>query len=239
MDAASFRAQAAGLGVDIDAGQAARFAQLLALTQEANAAASLTSDAGLADAVRTHFLDSLTLAPLIRELGLAGGRLVDVGSGGGFPGLPLKIALPSLSLTLIEASARRARHLERAADALGIDADVRCLRAEDAGRDPSLREGFDVATARAVGPWPVVLELTLPLCAVGGRVLGQRGAAAGEEALRGEGAASALGGRTERVASVGAEAGLGSRGVIVVVKESATPARFPRRAGIPAKRPLH
>ncbi len=238
MDWDAFRAAAALLTAGLDDRRLSQFRRLLTLLRDANRQASVTSGEGLRDALRTHFLDSLTLAPLIREMGLESGRLVDVGAGGGFPGLPLKIAFPALSLTLIEAARKKTERLEQAVTALGVEARVLQLRAEDAARDPELRETFDLATARALGPWPVVLELTLPLCAVGGRVLGQRGAAGIEEAARYEPTAVALGGRTLRVDAVDPAAGFAARHVIVVEKASPTPERYPRRAGIPAKRPL-
>ncbi len=238
MDWDAFRATAADLSVDLDDRQAEQFRQLLTLLRQANSAAAIMSEAGLRDALRAHFLDSLTLAPIIREMGLANGRFVDIGAGGGFPGLPLKIALPTLDLTLIDAARKKTDLLERAVAALGVDARVLQARAEDAARDLSLRETFDLATARALAPWPVVLELALPFCAVGGRLLGQRGESGPAEAERYEPAAIALGGRTLRVEAVGAAAGFTARHVVVVEKISATTERYPRRAGIPAKRPL-
>ena len=238
MDWDAFRAAAAGLSVDLDDRRTAQFQRLLAHLHDANRAAAITSEAALRDALRTHFLDALALAPIIREAGLDNGRLVDVGSGGGFPGIPLKIALPGLDLTLIDAARKKTEALERAVDALGVEARVLRLRAENAGRDPALREAFDLATARALGPWPVVLELALPLCAPGGRLLGQRGADGPAEAARWEAVAAALGGRVLRVDAVGAHAGLDARHVVIVEKVGPTPERYPRRQGIPAKRPL-
>lgn len=203
-----------------------------------NASASLMSDAALADVLRGHVLDSLTLLPLIRRANLHEGRLVDVGTGGGFPGLVLAIAEPALRVTLMDATRKKTAYLERACEELGLDVDVLHARAEDAAHDPALRESFDIAVCRALGPWPVVLELTLPLCATGGVLLGQRGYDASSEAVAHTETAALLGGRVVGIEQVGVETGLENRHVITVEKVESTPPRYPRKAGIPAKRPL-
>jgi len=203
-----------------------------------NASASLMSDAALADVLRGHVLDSLTLLPLIRSAKLHEGRLVDVGTGGGFPGLVLAVAEPSLRVTLMDATRKKTAYLERVCAELGLDVDVRHARAEDAAHDPALRETFDVAVCRALGPWPVVLELTLPFCTTGGVLFGQRGSDAPSEAAAHAETAALLGGRVVGVEQVGVETGLENRHVITVEKVESTPPRYPRKAGIPAKRPL-
>lgn len=238
LDWDGFVRAASGLGVRLDDVQTERFQHMLELLRDANDAASLTSEAGLADALRVHILDSLTLIPFIRERGLENGRLVDVGAGGGFPGLVLKIAAPSLSLVLIETARKRAEYLRRAATELGVEAEVHWRRAEEAARDPALRASFDIAAARALGPWPVVLELALPFCRVNGVLLAQRGSDGPDEARRARAATELLGGRAAQVEQVNGGLGLGRRHVIVVEKVGQTPARYPRKAGIPAKRPL-
>ena len=163
---------------------------------------------------------------------------MDVGTGGGFPGLVLAIAEPALRVTLMDATRKKTAYLERVSAELGLDVEVLPARAEDAARDSALRESFDVAVCRALGPWPVVLELTLPFCRTGGMLLGQRGADAKAEADAHAKTAALLGGRVVRVERVGAEAGLEHRHVIKVEKVESTPPRYPRKAGIPAKRPL-
>lgn len=203
-----------------------------------NASASLMSDAALAGVLRGHMLDSLTLLPLIRSAKLHEGRLVDVGTGGGFPGLVLAIAEPSLRVTLMDATRKKTAYLERVCAELELDVDVRHARAEDAAHDPALRESFDVAVCRALGPWPVVLELTLPFCKQGGALFGQRGSGAPSEAAAHAETASLLGGRVVKVEQVGVETGLENRHVITVEKVESTPPRYPRKAGIPTKRPL-
>lgn len=163
--------------------------------------------------------------------------LIDVGSGGGLPGLALKVAKPALRLTLVEANRRKAAFLVHAAAQLGLaDVEVVARRAEEAGRDPELREQFDVATARAVAPMAVLAELCLPFVRPGGRLLAMKAGAAAEVAAATR-AIELLGGRLEAVKA--APSAARERGEIVVVsKIAATAAAYPRRAGVPARRPL-
>jgi 16S rRNA (guanine527-N7)-methyltransferase len=163
-------------------------------------------------------------------------KLVDVGSGAGLPGIPLKIVRPELEVTLVEADQRKAAFLVHACAELGLkDVEVVAERAEVAGHDPRLREAFDVAVARALAPMPVLVELCLPLVRVGGRLLAQKTESADvESALR---AIAALGGGPAEVRPAPSNA-RHSGTVVVVQKLRATPDRYPRRAGVPARRPL-
>ncbi|HEX9127114.1 MAG TPA: 16S rRNA (guanine(527)-N(7))-methyltransferase RsmG [Methylomirabilota bacterium] len=176
--------------------------------------------------------DSLVLLDHLGEVE----RLVDVGSGGGLPGLPLKLARPGLAVTLIEADQGKAAFLVRACAALGLrDVAVVAGRAEEVGRDPLYRESFDVAVARALAPMPVLAELCLPLVRVGGRLLAQK-----TESEDMAGAARAIemsGGVLDRV--MAAPSGARRSGTVVVVnKVRATPPAYPRRSGVPARKPL-
>src|SRR2546430_6362306 len=176
--------------------------------------------------------DSLVLAD---HLGGAR-RLVDVGSGGGLPGLPLKIVHPDLEVTLIEADQSKAAFLVQAAATLGMrGVDVVAMRAEDAGHDPRYRESFDVAVARALAPLPTLVELCLPLVRVGGRLLAQK--TDKEEAARAERAIELLGGLLEP--ALPAPSAARESGVVVTVRKvRPTPAAYPRRPGVPARKPL-
>ena len=176
--------------------------------------------------------DSLVLLEHIGE----GNNVVDVGSGGGLPGLPLKIARPDLSMTLIEADQAKAAFLVRACATLGLQGvEVVARRAEEVGQDPVYREAFDVAVARALAPMPVLAELCLPLVRVGGRLLAQKtGSEDVDGALR---AIDAVGGALNRV--VAAPSPARRAGTIVIVdKVRSTPAAYPRRPGVPARKPL-
>src|SRR6202140_1960293 len=162
-------------------------------------------------------------------------RVVDVGSGGGLPGLPLKIVLPGLGMTLVEADQAKAAFLVRACAALGLhDVEVVARRAEEVGRDPSCRESFDVAVARALAPMPVLVELCLPLVRVGGRLLAQK--TESEDLGSATRAIEALGGSLNSVmAAPSAARGAGT--VVIVDKVRPTPHAYPRRAGMPARKP--
>ena len=207
-----------------------RLGRYRALTAAANARFNLTSAAALADIERVHFLDALSLARLLPR---GAGSLVDVGSGGGFPGLVLAVALPGLRVTLVEASRKRAAFLRETAEALGVSARVEEGRAETLAHMPELREAFDAATGRALGALPTVLELTLPFVRVGGVLLAQRGAEGAQEARAAANAARLLGGEVRSVEAVGA-----GKTVVVVGKAARTPGAYPRGVGRAAKRPL-
>jgi len=163
-------------------------------------------------------------------------RVVDVGSGAGLPGIPLKIARPDLDVTLIEADQAKAAFLVHACAALGLErVEVVARRAEDAGHDPRLRETFDVAVARALAPLPVLVELCLPLVRVGGRLLAQKTEA--EDPAAAAHAIQLVGGELSVV--LPARSAARSAGTIVVIdKARPTPALYPRRAGVPARKPL-
>jgi len=239
LDWDAFSEAAALVGAPLAPGQLEKTRHMVEMLRSCNASASLMSEAALADVLRAHVLDSLTLLPLLRDANLREGRLVDVGTGGGFPGLVLSIAEPALRVTLIDATRKKTSYLERAAAELELDVQVLQARAEDAAHDPALRESFDIAVCRALGPWPVVLELTLPFCRAGGMLFGQRGADGSAEAAAHAETAAVLGGRVAGVVRVGAEVGLENRHVVVVEKVESTLGRYPRKAGIPAKRPLN
>jgi 16S rRNA (guanine527-N7)-methyltransferase len=173
--------------------------------------------------------DSLALLPHLSNAR----TLIDVGTGGGMPGIPLKLAAPELAVTLLEADHRKTAFLAHAAARLGIDVEIVSERAEVAGRGP-LRERFDAATSRALAALPVAAELCLPFVRVGGRWLAM---AADVDIDGARGALEALGGGAPEV--VPAASAVRRRGVVIVVeKVRPTPDRYPRRPGAPAKRPL-
>jgi 16S rRNA (guanine527-N7)-methyltransferase len=163
-------------------------------------------------------------------------KVVDVGSGGGLPGLPLKIARPDLELTLIEADQDKAAFLVHACAQLGLEGvEVVARRAEDAGHDPRLREQFDLAVARALAPLPVLAELCLGLVRVGGRLLAQKTESEGTS--EGERAIEIMGGALVEVRST--PSGARDAGTVVVIEKiRPTPDAYPRRAGVPNRKPL-
>src|SRR5260221_9829077 len=178
--------------------------------------------------------DSLVLLDFLPPGAL---RVIDVGSGGGLPGLPLRLARPDLSLTLLEANQRKAAFLVQAAATLGLSGvEVVARRAEEAGQDPRHREAYDFALARALAPMPVLVGPCLPFVVVAGRLLAIKTDAA-VEAEAAAGAISRLGGELVEIgAAASAARSLGQ--VVVVEKIRPTPPGFPRRPGLPGRRPL-
>ena len=227
------------LGLELAAAQLAQFSRYRAGLAAWNQRVNLTSANALAEAARVLFLDSLSLVPVIRREQPSPARLVDVGAGGGFPGVVLKIAMPDTAVVLVEATRKKAAFLSWVVDDLGLEGvEVVAARAEDAARASGLRGAFDVATARALGPLPVVLELTLPFCRLGGLVVAPRGISADADAEGARGAARLLGGRVHDVEAPDALDERNSTRIVVVDKVAPTPDKYPRRVGMPRKNPL-
>ena len=203
--------------------------------REKNAVMDLTSVPDEETAER-HFADSLM--PLAYPGIIPGeGRAADVGSGAGFPGLPLALFCPRVSFCLIDAQEKRCAFLRECASQMGLrNVDVIHARAEDAGRREELREAFDLTVARAVAPLNVLCEYLAPLTKAGGKCVCWKGAPDQEEKRDGDHAARIVGfGAGEEVAfrEAGAE-----RTLYIYRKLSGTPEKYPRRSGIPSKRPL-
>ena len=232
-------AGAARLGLRLDEAQLAQFRRYYRDLVDWNSRINLTSVSGCRNVQSRHFLDSLSVLQAIPEDSLDGGALADAGSGAGFPGLPLKIACPGLRVSLVESIGKKAAFLRHATCSLGLeDVDVLAERAETLAHRPHLREAFDVVTARAVAEMDTLAELALPLCRVGGRVIAQKKRDVGEELSRAEHAIEVLGGRLEAVVDVDLDELDEPRCLVVLAKVSPTPPAYPRRPGMPAKRPL-
>jgi len=201
-----------------------------------NAKYNLTAITDPEEIRRKHFADSLALlddapCPLPQ-----GASLLDVGAGGGFPGVPLKLARPDIALTLLEATGKKARFLALLAQELGIEATVLHARAEDAAHDPAYREQFDAVTARAVAALPTLCELCLPFVKVGGVFVAYKGPKAEEELRAAAGAIKILGAELERVH--GEATDYGGRTRILLRKIARTPVNYPRNHGIMIKKNL-
>ena len=236
-------AHAAGLlGVPLSTDASRRFARYRDLLLERSARFNLTAIHDPDEVERRLFLDAIAMAPTLDRVIDADGhsrgsrvRLVDVGAGAGFPGLPLKIVRPTLDVTLIDATAKKVAFINEVIDHLGLDA-ARAVqgRAEDLGQATSYRAQFNVATARAVAPLPVLLEYVIPFLRVGGTALLPKGLQIAEELRAGSRTAALLGAEI-----VAASELLGETTRLVVVRKIApTPAAYPRRTGVPGRDPL-
>ena len=206
---------------------------------EWNRAVNLTAIVEPDEVAAKHFRDSLSVARAIPGETLAGGSLLDVGSGAGFPGLPLKIAWPGLNVTLLESVGKKAAFLRHVVDGLGLSGvAVENGRAETLAHEPRLRESFDVVAARAVARMAALAELTLPFCKTGGIVVAQKKAGIDDELREAERAIGLLGGALERIEVVDDVEPGDPRWLVALRKTAPSPDRYPRRPGIPARRPL-
>mgnify|MGYP004547872609 CR=1 FL=1 len=208
-----------------------RFYAYACLLSERNRVMNLTAVDHAEGIIERHFRDSLL--PLRLGLLSAGKRYADVGTGAGFPGLPLAVMMPEATFVLTDSLAKRITFLNEVIAALGLSNVQTCLsRAETLGHS-SQRETFDGVLSRAVSPLPVLCELCLPLCRIGGQMLALKSAAAEEEIHGSLPAATLLGGDTPQLL------GTAERNVVVIRKIAPTPSSYPRRDGVPAKKPLH
>ncbi len=185
-----------------------------------------------------HFLDSLSICLVLPALP-SDFALIDVGSGAGFPGLPLKIARPEIRVTLVEATAKKTAFLKHIVDTLSLtNVTVVTARAEEVGQQPAYREQYDVAVGRAVAQLAVLAEYTLPLVKVKGWVVGQKGQHPAGEIEAAANALRILGGRVCRVIPVEVAGLAAARHLVVIQKIKPTPRPYPRRPGLPAKKPI-
>jgi 16S rRNA (guanine527-N7)-methyltransferase len=184
-----------------------------------------------------HFLDSLTCMLALRDGPVE--RIIDVGTGAGFPGIPLKIICPTIELTLVESVGKKTEFCRHVVTMLHLDGvEIVQERAEAVGQMPAHRQRYDWALARAVAILPVLVEYLLPLVRVGGAVLAMKGESAPAEAHQAEHATRMLGGHLRRLIPVNLPGVVEQRYLVVIDKVAATPDSYPRRVGLPAKTPL-
>lgn len=228
-------ARGAEAGLNFTPRQLDQFGKYYALLVETNKVMNLTAITEPEEVAVKHMVDSL----LAWEAGMEGKFLADVGTGAGFPGVPLKIYCPNLKVVLIDSLGKRLKFLQQVIDELELK-DICCehLRAEDAGRNPKHREKYDFVTARAVACLSVLSEYCLPLVKKGGQFIALKGSKYADEIAEGSEAVKILGGKiisAEPVKLPGLDDG---RAIIKISKIKTTPAQYPRKAGTPEKQPL-
>lgn len=235
VDADLLRSEAESVGVLLEQEAAERLLLLCAMVRESPH--NLTAIRDPVEMRRKHLVDSLACLP---SAGIRDGELVvDLGSGGGFPGIPIGVVHPGAQVILVDAAAKKADFLRAAVERLQL-ANVTVVqeRAEDMGRLARWREQASCVTARAVAPMRVLVELGLPLCRVGGRLVALKGIRAEQEIRDAEEALRRLGGRVAHRRAFALPDGEERRVVVRVEKTSPTPAKYPRRAGVPERQPL-
>ena len=230
-------------GITLSAAQNKAFLTYAALLEQKNAVMNLTAITDFKDVVHKHFLDSCAPArlPWFTPEG-RGISLIDVGSGAGFPGIPLKILYPELKVILLDSLQKRVNFLNEVIEALGLEGiEAVHARAEDGARHEDLRECFDIAVSRVVAQLPVLAEYCLPYVKVGGSFLAYKGSGAEEEAEAAKGAVRRLGGGKAELTVFtlpGADKETLGRSLVRVIKTAPTPKKYPRKAGTAAKAPL-
>jgi 16S rRNA (guanine527-N7)-methyltransferase len=234
------KAGARKLGLHLSPEQIAQFETYYRELLDWNQRVNLTGITGYEEVQVRHFLDSLTVIPALQPpAGAGGSSIIDVGSGAGLPGIPVKILLPDTKLVLLEATAKKARFLSRLIARLELD-DVAVVigRAEEVAHDARYREKFELALSRAVAPLPALVELTLPFCVVGGSFVAQKKGAIETEVAEASRAITVLGGNLREIKRVDLEEFGDRRWLVAVDKVRPTPSQYPRRPGMPAKRPI-
>lgn len=224
------------MGVLLDDAQCAKLVRYHALLVEWNARFNLTAITDEQGVLARHFADSLSA---LRELPPGAAKLLDLGTGAGFPGIPLKIARPALDVTLMDSTLKKVAFCQTVIGELGL-AGSRAVhaRAEEAAHDASHRERYDVAIARAVAPLPTLIEYLLPFAAVGGVCIAMKGADARAEAALASAAIDALGGGAVTLTDVMLPDVPDKRALVSIAKARPTPAKYPRPGGKPRSQPI-
>lgn len=228
------------LGLSLTPEQVQRFQLYYEELLEWNRKVNLTAITAYEEVQTKHFLDSLTLMEAVKNEVWAKEDfyLLDIGTGAGVPGVPLKILLPGVRLVLLESVSKKTTFLKHLVDRLDlVYVNILTGRAEDIAHQENYRERFDLAVSRAVGSLSTIAELALPFCRMGGLFIAPKKGQIEEEVGQARQAINTLGGRLREVKKIEVK-GLESRSLVIIEKTGPTPPRYPRRAGLPAKRPL-
>jgi 16S rRNA (guanine527-N7)-methyltransferase len=229
------------LGIGFTARQVKQFELYYQELIEWNKKINLTAITDYSSVQVKHFLDSLTIILALpgKEVERPDFNVIDIGTGAGFPGVPLKILLPQLRLVLIEPTTKKTAFLHHLTHKLELEnVEVLNRRAEEAAHLPRYREQFALVLSRAVALLPTLVELTLPFCRIGGRFIAQKKGEIDREINRAEKAIATLGGKLDQMKKVELDEFSDMRYLVIIDKIYQTPSKYPRRPGLPRRRPI-
>ena len=223
------------IGITLSDKQKEQFDKFYELLVEWNKVMNLTGITEPKEIVLKHFIDSLTVLKYIED----GSSLIDVGTGAGFPGLPLKIAKDSIEVTLLDSLNKRINFLNDVINENSLEKIITIHgRAEDFGQKPKYRENFDVVVSRAVAPLNILLEYMLPFVKVGGKCICMKGSNCEEEIENAKKAIKVLGGQIEKIEEFTLPNSDNNRTILIIKKVKKTDKQYPRKAGMPTKNPI-
>jgi 16S rRNA (guanine527-N7)-methyltransferase len=229
------------LGIEFNSRQVKQFELYYQELIEWNKKINLTAITDYSSVQVKHFLDSLTITLALSEEALAGQdfNIIDIGTGAGFPGVPLKIIFPQPRLVLIESTIKKTTFLHHIIHTLELEnVEVLNSRAEEAAHSPLYREQFALVLSRAVALLPTLVELALPFCQIGGMFIAQKKGEIEQEVNRAKEAIAILGGKLNQIMKIGLDEFSDARYLLVIDKICPTPSKYPRRPGVPRRRPI-
>lgn len=227
--------KSAEIGIELDDTALARFDKYAEMLVETNKSMNLTAITEPDEIVYKHFVDSLSLLTAVEFK--YGSKVIDVGTGAGFPGVVLLIARPDLKITLIDGTNKRLNFIAEVLDELELDAEIVHIRAELAGKDKKFREKYDIVTARAVANMNTLSEYCLPFTKIGGIFAPMKAAKTEEETVAAKSAIKLLGGKIKEIKQLNIE-NCGERCIVITEKISQTPPKYPRASAQISKKPL-